>query len=74
MAFRGCLGLVLAIPPFVFGQGRNLTHCFDVQLTPWTLFSTDGERTKRVLLISFGREWNKDPQCPTYGMTNGDYG
>ena len=60
--------------PFVpSALAEQETHSsFEVQSTPRTL-SPLMERELRGCFDFFWKEWNADPQSPTYGMTNGDY-
>ncbi len=60
--------------PFVpLALAKQETHSlFEVQSTPRTL-TTLMERELRGCFDFFWKEWNADPQSPTYGMTNGDY-
>ncbi len=60
--------------PFVpSALAEQETHSsFEVQSTPRTL-SPLMERELRGCFDFFWKEWNADPQSPTYGMTNVDY-
>ena len=60
--------------PFLLSSlaGKETQSLFEVQPTPRTL-SPLMVRELRGCFDFFWEEWNKDPQSPTYGMTNGDY-
>jgi hypothetical protein len=67
------VALVWPLPfPLSSLAGKETQSLFEVQPTPRTL-SPLMVRELRGCFDFFWEEWNKDPQSPTYGMTNGDY-
>ena len=67
------VALFCFLPYLPSALAKEETHSsFEVQSTPRTL-SPLMERELRGCFDFFWKEWNADPQSPTYGMTNGDY-